>query len=218
MIKSTHGFLSGIIFKLYLKRLLSRHFEGVYLVNDPPALGADEGLVLCPNHMSWWDGFFVYWLNHRIYKRRFFIMMLEEQLKKLWFFRQVGAFSITPGKPHSVIDSARYARAVIGDPRNVCVIFPQGQLQPYSVSRIVLQPGLRLFLSGLTQKTSVVPLAMKIQFERKSHPRVYLRFGQTHAGARLVHDAQDFNMDSQRNLEELEKAALSMVPLKDILR
>jgi hypothetical protein len=217
MIKAKHSWWAQAIIKTYLHSLVKRYFLGMRLVNEPPAVDPGQGLVLCPNHMSWWDGFLVSLINERTYKRRFFLMMEETQLRRFSLFREVGIFSVAPNRPKSLLETARYMQSLIDNPENVCVFFPEGELKPYSTVHPVLRDGIEFFLTGLGRDAVVIPLAMKIQFERESKPWIYLRFGQAHAVARVVEDQRDFKMDFQRNLEDLERAALSMTCVRDIL-
>ena len=217
MIKARHSWWAQAFIKPYLHALVKRYFSGMRLVLEPPAVAPSQGLIICPNHMSWWDGFLMSVLNERTYKRRFFLMMQEDQLKRHYLFREVGVFSVAPSRAKSLIETARYTRSVIDNPENICVIFPQGELKPYSVTPSILRDGLEFFLSGLKTSSCVIPVAMKIQFERESKPWVYLRFGKKQLASEVVHDLPEFKMNFQQNMEDLEQAAISMRYERNIL-
>ena len=51
-------------------------------------------VLLISNHISWWDGFWAMYINLKVLKRKFHFMMLEEQLRKYWFFNYTGGFSV----------------------------------------------------------------------------------------------------------------------------
>ena len=95
MIKADHNKLAHLVFSLYLKRLLKSSFKEFILINKLPMIDNSKGLIITPNHFSWWDGFFIYWLNKKLFKKNLFILMLEEQLKRYWFFRYLGCLLYT---------------------------------------------------------------------------------------------------------------------------
>ena len=81
MIKAKHVKWAEIVFDFYLKRLLVKSFYDFRIINELPFLDSSKGTLIAPNHFSWWDGFFVYWLNNKKLNKNLFVMMLEEQLK-----------------------------------------------------------------------------------------------------------------------------------------
>ena len=59
-----------------------------------PEFDKSKSLIVTPNHFSWWDGFFIYWTNKKLFNRKLYVLMLEEQLKRYWFFKKLGCYSI----------------------------------------------------------------------------------------------------------------------------
>ena len=45
--------------------------------------------------------------------RKIHIMMLEEQLKRYWFFRYLGCYSIDHDKTKSILESVEYTKKVV---------------------------------------------------------------------------------------------------------
>ena len=139
MIKAQHKNWAEFIFKPYVMRLIRKHFYGLYLMEEFPAVKSDIPILLMPNHSTWWDGFFVYLLNNLIYRRPLYVMMLEEQLSKYSFFSKVGAYSIRPGHPASILETMKYSLEILHTVKNpaplVC-LFPQGKMTPASARPI----------------------------------------------------------------------------------
>ena len=96
MIQASHKKWARRIFNPYCDSLLKRNFSQFLRVNTFPRLSPDLPLIITPNHISWWDGFFIDYLTRKFLNRKGYIMMLEEQLSKYWFFQKIGAFSIDP--------------------------------------------------------------------------------------------------------------------------
>ena len=86
MIKAEHKYWSRFVFNLYIDNQLKTHFNGFKAINFPPVLDSEKSLIVLPNHFSWWDGFLIDYVNRKLFGRKFHILMLEEQLKKYWFF------------------------------------------------------------------------------------------------------------------------------------
>ena len=108
MIKADHKTWAKFVFDIYLKGLLKKSFFDFRIINEQPEIDQSKSLILTPNHFSWWDGFFVYWLNNRTLNKKLFIMMLEDQLKRYWFFQKVGCYSIDLNDNRKIVASLKY--------------------------------------------------------------------------------------------------------------
>lgn len=112
---------------LYAGLRIRLHFREMIIHGDIPHV-PERSILLMGNHHSWWDGFIAQYLNQRLWIKRFFVMMLEEELKKRSFLRRAGAFSIKPSSK-SLLESLDYASKVLSDPANLLLLFPQGKIQ-----------------------------------------------------------------------------------------
>ncbi len=87
MIEAKHSKWAHLLFDVYVTKLLKYNFNRFIVLNDLPKFSKGNGLVLAPNHFTWWDGFFTYFIYKKFFKqRKFYVMMMEQQLKKYWFF------------------------------------------------------------------------------------------------------------------------------------
>ena len=92
MIKARHHILLYPFFRWYVLKKMKRHFANCEIIGEVPESG--KPMLCVANHMSWWDGIWVFYVNEKKFQRRFHFMMLEEQLKKNWFFKYTGGFSV----------------------------------------------------------------------------------------------------------------------------
>ncbi len=139
-----------------------------------PDLSGEKGIIVTPNHFSWWDGFLIEYLMRRFTGRKLYIMMLEEQLKKYPFFKYLGAFSIKPGSVKSVAESLKYAEEIARSESAYLVFYPQGEIQNYEVDQVRLKKGLG-FVS-LKKNAGILIVAFKIVYCNEKKPDVYCRF------------------------------------------
>ena len=93
MIKSRHKPFYVWLFNQYTRIMLKRHFYKIN-INSNVRLRNIPAIIVA-NHFSWWDGFFVVYINYRIFHKKFHVMMLEEQLKKHRILSKAGAFSVS---------------------------------------------------------------------------------------------------------------------------
>jgi 1-acyl-sn-glycerol-3-phosphate acyltransferase len=144
-----------------VKRLLRRSFHCLRLLGQLPRLEPDQPLLMVPNHGTWWDGFFVYFLNRLLAGRKLYLMMLDGQLFRYRFFSRVGAFGIQPGQPRSVLDTLKYSAAVLQDPGNALCLFPQGELRYHALRPLGFQRGLERILKLCGKTVQILPLAIR---------------------------------------------------------
>jgi 1-acyl-sn-glycerol-3-phosphate acyltransferase len=202
MIRAEHRKWADRIFKFYIFRLLKKNFSHFYRLNDFPQFPSGAA-VLTPNHISWWDGFFMYFLQKKIApEKKLNLMMLEKQLKRYSFFKKVGAFSIDPDHPAGMKETVYYFRELLEGAENWIVLYPQGEIQPYE--RATLKQGLQLFLKK--QPTHpVIPVGFRILYENEKNPALYMRFGEPLQAETVVKDFKVYEDAFFRNLKQLNR-------------
>lgn len=217
MIRAEHKRWARMLFNPYINRLMRKNFSHFYLVSKPPHITESEGLLLTPNHFSWWDGFFIDYVMRRYSSRKLHIMMLEEQLKRFWFFRKLGAYSIKLNDPRSIAETLQYTQQILTDPAHLVIYYPQGEIQPYDKRPLKLKPGLQRVLQNITLPVSVVPAAFKIQYGEEQHPDVYARFADPLPGDKVAGDFGLFETEICKNLDKLDRAAHDKYFFVDLL-
>jgi len=153
----------------------------VTVVSPPERIHAGKGrglpVLMIGNHVSWWDGFLVYLLNQKVFRRRVFLMMLEEQLRKYTFFSRLGAYSVDPGKPKSVSESLQYTMKLLEEQNTLITIFPQGELRPWHQRPLGYQRLPEWVAKKANRPLHFLPLAMRLEFRDERKPIAILKTG-----------------------------------------
>ncbi len=180
MIKARPARWAKFIFHLYIMNLLKRSFHAFHLAGTVPEVIPDAPILVLPNHSTWWDGFFVYYLNSQLFQRPMYLMMLASQLKKYHFFSRVGAYGIDSNHISSLRESLTYTIELMQQkspkPPLIC-IFPQGELLPWGKRPLNFKPGIEWIIKKYGKSINLVPLAMRIEFCGEQKPEVFFRFG-----------------------------------------
>lgn len=214
MIEAKHNKIFRIIFDLYLKILLRKNFSNFYLVSEIPSIKDDKSILVLPNHFSWWDGFFVDLIHKKFYQEyKIYMMVLEETIEKFWFFNHIGAFTINPSNPKDTIKSFQYAGELLKGRKNFIVIFPQGELTPYSVN-VRLKPGVFDLICSQRTEYHALFLAMKIVYFNQKNPDVYFHFKLVQNAQNTLSDFLNLSNLFNENLVELENSIHSEPKIK----
>lgn len=204
MIKAERKKWAIFIFDLYLKRLLKNHFSSFVLINEIPEIDNSKALVVIPNHFSWWDGFFVYHLMKLTVKKNVHIMMLEEQLRRYWFFQKIGCYSVNPQNPSSSVSSIKYSLELLSNPENSIVIFPQGEIEPYEKRPVTYQKGVETLCNKSQTGFDIIPIAFKIYYTNEKLPSILVRCGKLSTSDEVKLNPSALENDFQQNLIQLD--------------
>jgi len=203
MIKADHKKWAELVFDIYLKRLLKKSFYDFRIINTLPELDKSKSLIVTPNHFSWWDGFFIYCLNKKMLNKKLFVMMLEEQLKRYWFFKKLGCYSIDLNDNRKMIASLKYTMDLLLKSNNLVTIYPQGEIQAYDEKHIVLKEGIDFITKKSTVDFQILPIAFKIHYTNERLPIVYARFGKLLNSKDAAENPQLFKDEFVNNLEQI---------------
>lgn len=205
MIKADHKKWAKFVFEIYLERLLKKSFHDFRIVNEIPQIDNTKALLITPNHFSWWDGFFIYWLNKKILKRKLHIMMLEEQLRRYWFFQKLGCYSVDLTDKRKMITSLKYSVDLLSEPGNLVTIYPQGHIQPFDTSNMELKEGINFLGKQSSKDFTVLPVAFKIEYTNEKLPAIYCRFGKPIISRQAANFPQLFKDEFIINLNLLKE-------------
>lgn len=145
----------------FIKWFFDGYIDHIVKINffsiDFNLIDIDPGssILLLANHYSWWDGFIFFTLNKRLFKKKFHIMILEENAQKVSFLKYLGAFSVKKGSKDMVV-SLNYAAALLNDPGNLVLIFPQGKIYSNFVDRVKFEKGAFKIMIKVKEKFSLV--------------------------------------------------------------
>ena len=144
MIPARHTRFHTSFFRLYSKYLMRKSFRSVTFVDDPGP--SAKAVLIIGNHFSWYDGFFMNYYNNKVLKKKFHVMMLEEQLKGRMFLNKSGAFSIKPGS-RGIFESLDYSSQILAGRGNMLLMYPTGEIQSSYISSFRFMKGLDKILT-----------------------------------------------------------------------
>jgi hypothetical protein len=201
MITARHQRWAEGIFFPYVRGLLRRHFHALRLVGAPAEPAPDSPVLIVPNHSTWWDGFFVYYLNRIVLHRELYLMMLDEQLARYRFFSRVGAFGIRPGLPRSAMEALRYSAGILQERGKALCLFPQGELRYHATRPLEFQRGIERILKLAGVPVQLLPLAIRCELLEDQRPEAFFLADRCH-----VVDAGSF-----RGVEWLEGEEIALL-------
>jgi len=161
--------------RLYAEHKVRAAFRGVWLRGTLPPAG--QSVLLYANHTSFWDGFALHMLC-RAAGLDGYCMMEERNLVRYRFLRRLGAFSVRRGEGHSALASLRYASTLLARPGTAVILFPEGELRPWSGRLHPLERGLAVL--ARRAKVPCVPVGIRYRFFEHELPDLLLAVGPPH--------------------------------------
>jgi len=205
MIKANHTFGGRIFFNLYSGIKLKKQFREIRFIDDLEDAGLP--VLIIANHFSWWDGFIQLQLNKRFFKRSFHVMMLEEQLNKFMLLNKGGAFSVQKNS-RDIIESLNYSLDLLSDPKNVVLLFPQGEIQSLYTTDFRFETGLNYLLKNLKTEIQLVFNVNLVDYFSNQKPelRLYYKTYPLRPDSSLKSIESDFNLFAKEcKLQQKEK-------------
>jgi hypothetical protein len=210
MTPARHSSWAQRIFLPYILRQFRKAFQGLYFLGPLPELDPSLPLLVTPNHSTWWDGFFFYILNKRVWNREGYLMMLEEQLAKYRFFSRIGAFGIEPNLPRRSYEALRYSADVLRDPGNALCIFPQGVLRYTEVRPLEFRRGVGYILELYSGDVNLLPLGIRCEFLTGQRPEAFFMADRVYRVNRQSFEGIQWLEQQEGDLlERLHRAILS---------
>lgn len=166
-------------FAVYNRHLLKRRFNSFRIsgIEFLKYTGSKMPLIIYANHTSWWDGLIFLEILRR-FDNENYVLMEEKQLRKLFFFRWLGAFSVARENPRSAIKSIAYAANLLTEKFNrTLLIFPQGEILPNDVRPLRFYQGLARIIEKV-QVCRLVPAGLRLEFAGNFKPEIYAKIGE----------------------------------------
>lgn len=126
-------------FSWYISRSIKSDFRRFSY--NPVDIDGNKAILLIANHFSWWDGFLMFELNKRLFGKQFHVMVNEENYRKVWFLKYLGAFPVKKNTK-SAVSTLEYAGNLLNNSSNLVLIFPQGKLYSSYTEDIAFEKGL----------------------------------------------------------------------------
>lgn len=171
IIKAKHNFFLFPFFRWYVLRKMKKSFHSC--VFNTEISNTDKPVLLLCNHTSWWDGIWALHLNEKLFGKKYHFMMLEEQLKKNWFFQHTGGYSIKKST-RSVVESLNYTAELLENNKNLVLMFPQGKIQSMHRSEFVFEKGIERILKLLNNEIEIVFEVNLVDYLSNAKPTAYL--------------------------------------------
>ncbi len=171
--KASHHPLIYPFFRLYTRWKISRNFHGVIIKGDHHEKNLP--VLLITNHISWWDGFWAEYLNMKIFHRKFYFMMQEDQLKKHMFFNRTGGYSVKKGS-RSIIETLNYTSWLLADSKNLVLVFPQGKIESIHNQNLKFKKGIEYILRKVKSPVQIIFLVNLIEYFAEAKPGLIMHF------------------------------------------
>jgi len=174
MIKARHNPFWFWFFRNFFALRQAMHFRKMTLVSEV-SIPENQSVLLLQNHFSWWDGYWSYWLSRNVFRRKFHVMMDEENLKQRMFLNQIGVFSVQ--KNHrELIASLDYSTEILMNPGNLLTIYPTGVMLTQHQQNMAFQKGISRILAGESGHVAVVFAVFLVDYFGFAQPeiRIYL--------------------------------------------
>ena len=171
MIKAKHHFVIYPLFKWLTRLLVKRNFKKIVVEGKFEDNG--NSILVIANHISWWDGFWIMYLNLKILHRKVYFMMLDEQLKKHWYFQYTGGYSIKK-KSRSIIESLDYTLGLLNNPNNLVFVFPQGEIKSLYNSAIDFEKGIQWIIERSSPDLQVIFMVNLPDYFSDSTPTLFI--------------------------------------------
>lgn len=159
----------------YLQLRIKIHFKSIQIQGELKE--KDASLLVIANHFSFWDGFLVQYLNLKRFQKKFYFMMLEEQLKKRMFLNKSGGFSISKN-PKDLIESINHAVMLLKDKNNMVLIFPQGFIETKYRFPFHFEKGVEAILKRSSGNARVLFIANMIEYYSQARPSLFIYYEQ----------------------------------------
>lgn len=169
MIKARPNPLSLWFYSSYFRVLQTVFFRRIRIISDD-TFAPDRAVLLLQNHFSYYDGYWSMYLCRSVFRRQFYVMMLEEQLAKRMFLTRCGAFSVRKNS-RDLVESLTYAAVLLQNPRNVVTIYPSGEILSHHRQNFPFQRGFTRLIDR-NQDCSIAFAVVLVDHFSKARPEI----------------------------------------------
>lgn len=170
MLKARHNKLYIWFFWSYFRLLQKIYFRKMTIISKI-VVPEDQSVLLFQNHFSWWDGYWSYRLSREIFKRKFYVMMDEQNLRNRMFLNHVGVFSVQKNR-RDLLNSLIYTAEILKSPRNLVTIYPTGAMLTQHQQLANFQKGVGRIISGDTSHFAIVFTVFLVDYFGFARPEI----------------------------------------------
>ncbi|WP_246862702.1 1-acyl-sn-glycerol-3-phosphate acyltransferase [Pedobacter sp. KBS0701] len=157
-------------FSWYIQFIIKKDFASFQY--DQMEVKPEASILVLANHFSWWDGFFLFYINKKVFKKQFHVLVNAENYNKVGFLRYLGAFA-AENKGKDVLETLNYAGKLLDNPQNLVLVFPQGKLYSNHLKGISFEKGVMQMINASQKKISIFFAATFIDYFSKRKPSAY---------------------------------------------
>lgn len=138
-------------------------------------------LLVVANHTTWWDALVALYVSELLLGCDGYAMMDAANLRRVPFFRRVGAFGVDLDDPADGARAIRHGARLLDRPDRALWIFPEGrERSPFAP--LELQPGAAQ-IARVAKKAVIVPVGLRYVFAGEERPELWISLG-----PKLVHE------------------------------
>lgn len=139
------------------------------------ALAAQRPLLICGNHVCFWDGLVISQITTltRLDTR---VLMRAEPLRQAPLLRWAGCFGLEAGDPRDGARVVRHAAALLDRPGRAVWVFPQGAQRPQWERPLGFSRGFEL-IARRAPRALLVPLSLHYELCEREQPEAWVHFG-----------------------------------------
>ena len=168
----------GRLMRAVMRRRLRRGLSAVRIegLERLRALSARGPLLLCANHVSFWDGFLCALIADRLgLDAR--ALMLASQLQAMPMLRHAGGVGVDLADPRDGARAIRLAARLLDRPGRALWLFPQGAQRPQWARPLGFRRGAEL-IARLAPGALVVPVALHYELSEGERPEAHVALGE----------------------------------------
>ncbi len=188
------------VFQIYNRNLLKRRFHSFRVLGLDNFVNVNSSIIYA-NHSSWWDGLVAFEISKAL-KADSYIMMEEKQLRNLFLFRKLGAFSVVRENPRQAVKSLNYAINLLKEePFRTLWIFPQGEILPNDLRPLHFYNGLARIIERVGD-CSIIPLAIRYEFLNEYKPEIFVKIGESENFNNLGVDSKKLTRNFETSISQ----------------
>lgn len=168
------------LFNHYLSWNFKKNFQDIYCSGLSALSQIKTPLLFVSNHVSWWDGFFLFEIQRRIRpSAQLYTIALEKTCLENPILPRMGVLPLQPGNPGSLKALLQHLKRLRSEkaPEDLIVsFFPQGKITPSVLRDLNFQRGVEKVVSALNPVT-LVPIGIHIEPMTGKKPTAILTVG-----------------------------------------
>ena len=157
-----------------MSQKLNQNMDQVYIHNIEviQELSTNKGVIIAPNHVSYWDSCLYFVLSRKL-STRSFVFVAKETLERLPFLRWCGAVPINIKSKRQAIQQLLHAKTLNTVPTQFW-IFPQGEHRPPHDLPLQFKKGVTVLAKQL--QLPIVPVSIDYLYKDGEQPVAYVSF------------------------------------------